>query len=179
MDLKKNKIMNKYFNPTTGREILLNKPFNAIYKDELLSFTVSTKSLSQELADSLVEMGVLVTEEPSVIPTNIPYYVEKLAKKLKISVQDCGNMLLTLEKYAPATVFSLLAKQVALELDSKYEGHIAKSKNLFSIELTEGRIVPMIISDNASLKNITLFRSVEDARFAIKVLKPFYDQMYQ
>jgi hypothetical protein len=171
--------MEQYFNIKTGEEVVLNKPFKTSISVDGYTTSFETSCLSQPMADMLVKNGLLSNKKPNAVPTEFNYYVHKLAKKLKVSYEDCCTILQCLEEYAPATVFSLLAKQIALELDNKYDGHIGKSKELFGVELTTGCIIPITIKPTSSLKNVALFRSVDDTMFAINILKPIYNRMYQ
>lgn len=171
--------MKQYFNVKTGKEVLLNKPFSLSVKDDECTTTFEVTSLSESLADMLVRGGILSTEKPILIPTDIAFYVCKLAKKLKITPEACRSMLASLEDYSPATVFSLLSKQIALELDSHYEGHISKSESLYGVELTRGCIVKLGIGEGQTLRNLAVYRTREDAVLAINILKPFYDRMFE
>jgi hypothetical protein len=171
--------MKQYFDSKTGKEVFLNKPYGISIKENGYVTSFSTSQLTESMADMLVSNGILTYKCPHKIHTEFDYYVAKLAKKLNITIENCCSMIDSLLSYAPATVFSLLAKQVALELDAKYEGHIGKSKELFAIELTTGYIIPIKITENSHLKNIALFRSVDDALFAINVLKPVYVRMFE
>ena len=171
--------MKRYFDSKTGKEVFLNKPYEISIKEDGYVTSFKTSQLTEPMADMLVSNGVLTNQCTPKIHTDYDYYVAKLAKKLNITLEDCGTMLNCLMAYAPATVFSLLAKQVALELDAMYEGHIAKSKELFGVELTTGYIIPIKVTNNSHLKNIALFRSVDDALFAINVLRPVYMRMFE
>lgn len=171
--------MKKYFDSKTGKEVFLNKPYEISIKENGYVTSFSTTHLVEPMADMLVSNGILTNQCPPKIHTEFDYYVAKLAKKLNITVENCCSMLDSLLAYAPSTVFSLLSKQVALELDAKYEGHIGKAKELFGVELTTGYIIPIKITESSHLKNIALFRSVEDALFAINVLKPVYMRMFE
>lgn len=171
--------MKQYFDLKTGKEVFLNKPYEVSIKENGYTTSFKTSQLTEPMADMLVSNGILANKCPFKIPTNFDYYVAKLAKKLNISLEECETMLNCLMSYAPSSVFSLLAKQVALELDSKYDDHIGKSKELFGIELSTGNIIPIKVTANSYLKNITLFRSAKDALFAINVLKPVYIRMYE
>ena len=171
--------MKKYFNAKTGNEVFLNKPYEISIEEDGYVTSFKTNQLTEPMADMLVSSGILTDKCPFKIHADFDYYVAKLAKKLNITFEDCGKMLNCLVTYAPATVFSLLAKQIALELDAKYEGHIGKSKQLFAVELTTGFVIPIKITESCHLKNIALFRSVDDALFAINVLKPVYMRMFE
>lgn len=171
--------MKKYFNTLTNEEVFINKPLNIELTNEECCFKINTNNLSTELADHLVLLGVLTNEEPIKVSNDIAYYVTKLAKKLNVTDNTCKYMLDVIQAYSPSTVFSLLAKQIALELDDKYPGHIRESKYLYCIELTRGRIIPVSINKGDSLKNFTLFRSPEDAVLAINILKELYVKMFR
>lgn len=170
--------MKQYFDLKTGKEVFLNKPYEISIKENGYITSFKTNQLTEPMADMLVSNGILSNSSPK-ISSSFDYYVAKLAKKLNISLEECETMLNCLMSYAPSSVFSLLAKQIALELDNKYDGHIGKSEELFGVELTTGHIISIKIRSNFYLKNIALFRSVDDALFAINVLKPVYDKMFQ
>lgn len=171
--------MKQYFDSKTGKEVFLNKPYEISIKEDGYVTSFKTNQLTEPMAEMLVSNGILTNQYTPKIHTDFDYYVAKLAKKLNISLEDCGTMLNCLMTYAPATVFSLLAKQIALELDAKYEGHIGKSKELFAVELITGHVIPIKITERSYLKNIALFRSIDDALFAINVLKPVYMRMFE
>lgn len=171
--------MKQYFDSKTGKEVFLNKPYEISIKENGYVTSFKTSQLTEPMANMLVNNGILTNKCPAKIHAHFDYYVEKLAKKLNITFEDCSAMLNCLMAYAPATVFSLLSKQVALELDANYEGHIGKSKELFGIELTTGYIIPIKITESSHLKNIALFRSVDDALLAINILKPVYMRMFE
>lgn len=171
--------MKQYFDSKTGKEVFINKPYEISIEENGCVSSFSTSHLTEPVADMLVSSGILSNKCPSKIPTDYNYYVAKLAKKLNVSTENCDSMLSRLMTYAPSVVFSLLAKQVALELDAKYEGHISKSKELFGVDLSTGYIIPFNITEKSHLKNITLFRSVKDTVFAINLLKPIYMRMFE
>lgn len=171
--------MKQYFDLKTGKEVFLNKPYEVSIKENGYTTSFKTTQLTEPMADMLVSNGILTNKCPSKMPTDYNYYVAKLAKKLNVSTENCDSMLSRLMTYAPSVVFSLLAKQIALELDAKYEGHISKAKELFGVELTTGYIIPIKITESSHLKNIALFRSTVDVLFTINVLKPVYMRMFE
>ena len=171
--------MNKYYNVQTGEEVLLNKPLEVSFKDDNYSINFSTNSLEESFAEYLVANKILTYSKPSLVPTDIEYYIHKLAKKLNISMDECRNMLNNLTPYTPATVFSLLVKQIALELDAQYEGHICKSPTLYGINLCNGDIFRFQIKKEDTISHIAAFRTIDDAVFAIGILKDLYTAMFK
>ena len=71
----------------------------------------------------------------------------------------------------------MLLKQIALELDKRYKDHIRDVEETYAISTTTGNIIK-IYTKGCRYNNVALFRSVEDARFAVKVLSGLYDECF-
>lgn len=170
--------MKQYFNAKTGEQALIGKPFKVSVTENGYTSSFETTELVEPMAEMLVTYGILTYKKPVIINTSYDYYVSKLAGKLKMPCESCVAMLNALMEYSPSVVFTLLSKQIALELDAKYEGHIVKSKELYGVDLTTGYIIPIKIKSNTNFKNVSLFRSVEDAMLAVNILKPVYNRMF-
>lgn len=173
--------MSKYFRKDTGEEVLLGKPFSMKMEDSECSANFSVSNLTEGMAIFLLNSGILTNEPPkaNTIPEDFDYYVLKLAKKLKISPDDMTTILNILCSYTPVTAFSMLLKQIALEMDTKYGGHIKDSKELFAVDLASGNVVSVPQLRGTDCKNISLFRTPEDAAKAIKILWCIYKPMYK
>lgn len=104
--------------------------------------------------------------------------IDNLAAKLKWKPEKLLVVLDKLKEVNIAITFSLVLKQIAIDLDKKYEDHILKSPKLYCISLFDGTICEITTTKHGKYSNIALFRSKEDAKLAIEALEPFYKEMF-
>ena len=104
--------------------------------------------------------------------------IDNLAAKLKWKPEKLLGVLDKLKEVNIAITFSLVLKQIAIDLDKKYEDHILKSPKLYCISLFDGTICEITPTKHGNYSNIALFRSEEEAQSAIEALKPFYKEMF-
>lgn len=108
---------------------------------------------------------------------NIMDFVPILATKLKMSIPETQTMLQHLYEINPGACISLFAKEIAIFLDLKYPDHISESNAYFVLSLTDG----CIHTCNTPIKNhqcVALFRTLDDAKYACKILKPMLKAVY-
>lgn len=104
-------------------------------------------------------------------------FVPVLATKLKMSIPETQTMLQHLYEINPGACISLFAKEIAIFLDLRYPDHISELDEYFVLSLTDG----CIHKCNTPIKNhqcLALFRTLEDAKHACKVLKPMLKDVY-
>ena len=104
--------------------------------------------------------------------------IDNLAAKLKWKPEKLLGVLDKLKEVNIAITFALVLKQIAIDLDKKYEDHILKSPKLYGISLFDGTICEITPTEYGKYSNIALFRSEEDAKLAIEALEPFYKEMF-
>ena len=104
--------------------------------------------------------------------------IDKLAAKLNWKPEKLLNILDKLKEVNVAVTFSLILKQIAIELDKKYEDHIMNSPELYCISVFDGTVCKISPSATGNYANMALFRSEEDAKIAIEALKPIYKSMF-
>lgn len=81
--------------------------------------------------------------------------------------------------YHEASAFLMILKEIALDLDNKYNNHILDEKNLWSISPLNFKIYP--IKENCVWKDkkrmsLPLFRNLEDAQYAIDIVKCLFNE---
>lgn len=120
----------------------------------------------------LLEEGYII-EKPSdkEIPTDVDYYISKVANKLGWKEKKFRNYLEVLASINPIGAFNILLKAIAIELDKKYPNHISKSENIFIVSVFDGSIRQADKSHIKTYKHFSAFRTREDAQFALHVLK--------
>lgn len=102
---------------------------------------------------------------------------EKLAQKFEVPLDIMNKILQHLYKINPGAFISLYAKELAVILDLQYPDHITESNTYYVLSLSDGRIHEC----NTPIKNhecVALFRTIDDAKHACKVLKPILKRVY-
>ncbi len=104
--------------------------------------------------------------------------IDNLAAKLKWKPEKLLGVLDKLKEVNVAITFSLVLKQIAIDLDKKYKDHILKSPELYCISLFDGTICKVTPNKDGNYTNMALFRSEEEAQSAIEALKFIYKEMF-
>lgn len=144
--------------------------------DCILNITVTEKSLP-----FLIEDGIITVKESPLeckIPMELNYYVDKIAGRLGCNSQKVIYLLDKVSTIYPPTTFSILLKEIAIELDKLYDDHIKDSPEIYVVSTNDGRISKINKAKIKNYRNFAAFRSIEDARIACRILKPFLKEMY-
>lgn len=117
-------------------------------------------------------------ENTNEVPMELNYYIEKIAKRLNWKVEKVYNHLNNVDTVLPAAAFSMVLREIAIELDKKYTDHIQDSPEIYVISLFDGRIIKANKAHIKNYKNFAAFRSVDDARIACKITKDILKEMF-
>ncbi len=117
-------------------------------------------------------------ENTNEVPMELNYYIEKIAKRLNWKVEKAYNYLNNVDTILPAAAFSMVLREIAIELDKKYTDHIQDSPEIYVISLFDGRITKANKAHIKNYKNFAAFRSVDDARIACKITKDILKEMF-
>ena len=179
--------MNRFFIKDTKEEVFLGKPLKITLSKGGVTQHIDANPCTPELMAYLINLGVVITSSdkpryanPHGIDTSVKYYVAKLAKKMNLKFEVCESMLGYIESYSPMTVMSLLAKQISLELDQHYEGHIRNAEHIFVLSTINGTIteIPSEARADTNYRNFAAFRSLEDANLAYSILSHLYNEAF-
>lgn len=134
--------------------------------------------ITQENVDSLVEKGILriVDNTKSDIPTDISFYVKKLAKRLHMPVEDVCNMLDNLNEENPGLTLNLLLSQIVKVCNSNADTTLDKVKEVSYISIHSGDVYSAPVMSNVHYTNY--FLRYEDAVLAKKILAEQFAMMY-
>ena len=177
--------MGKFVLTTDGREIEVG---DKLVKYEKVNTPIGEKLIIHEvlvdenIISELLKAGVIKTVAEDLvanIPTEIDYYVEKIAKRLGWKVNKAFNYLNSVDSIMPAAALSILLREIAIELDKKYEDHIQNSPEIYVISLLDGRITKANKAHIKNYRNFAAFRSIEDARIACRIVKPFLKDLFK
>lgn len=180
--------MNRFFIKDTNEEVFLGKPLKITLAKKGVTQHIDANPCTPELMAYLVNFGVVVTRSehpkyanPHGIDTSVKFYVAKLARKMNLKFEVCEAVLGNLANYSPMTVMSLLAKQISLELDQHYDGHIRDAEHIFVLSTLDGTIteVPAEARVETNYRNFAAFRSLEDANLAYSILGNLYNEAFR
>jgi hypothetical protein len=102
--------------------------------------------VTKDILPKLLEAGIVTTTKPekhvakAEVPMELDYYIQKIAKRLGWKVEKVSNYLNNVDTILPAAALSMVLREIAIELDKKYEDHIEKSPEIYAISMLDGRI---------------------------------------
>lgn len=88
---------------------------------------------SVESTDSAKDKTLGNVEGPVPVPMHVDYYIVNLAKKVGWKPVKMVGYLQSLWNINPCAAFSVLLREVAIELDKRYEDHINNCEEVFII----------------------------------------------
>lgn len=180
--------MNRFFIKDTKEEVFLGKPLKITLLKGGITQHIEANPCTPELMAYLINLGVVVTSSdkpkyanPHGISLSVKYYVAKLARKMNLKFEVCEAMLGNIASYSPITAISLLAKQISLELDQHYDGHIRDAEHIFVLSTVDGTIteIPAKARVETNYRNFAAFRSLEDANLAYSILSNLYNEAFR
>ena len=127
--------------------------------------------VTKKLMGRLIEDGkVNVVEEKT---TNKIWNnaIESLAKKTNWKKEKLSNILTTLHIANPCAATQIVLREIAIELDKKYDDHINKSEKIYAISPQDGRIHEVNKKTVKNYKAFPAFRSIEDAKIACSLIR--------
>ena len=134
----------------------------------------------------LLEAGIVTTAKTAKtnvaedkVPMKLEYYVQKIADRLGWKIDKAYNYLNSVDSILPAAAFSMVIREVAIELDKKYEDHIEKSPEIYAISILDGRINKINKANIKNYKNFAAFRSIEDAKIACRITRDILKEMFK
>ena len=130
-----------------------------------------------ELIDS--EKDKILSAIETSVPMCVGYYIASLAKKVGWKPEKMAGYLQNLWNVSPSAAFSILLKEVAIELDKKYEDHINNCEELFIISSMDGRIHKVPRAYIKNFRNFAAFRTEEDAKIACRILRDDLKEMFK
>lgn len=113
------------------------------------------------------------------VPMDMNFYIEKIAARLGWKPEKVYNYLNSVDSILPTAAFSMVLREIAIELDKKYEDHIENSPEIYVISILDGRITKANKAHIKNYRNFAAFRSVSDAKIACRIVKPILKEMFK
>lgn len=159
----------------------VNDPFFG--KDTIIEH-VQVK-VTKDILPKLLKAGIVTTTKPEkpVVETKVPmeleYYIQKIADKLGWKIEKVYNYLNSVDAILPAATFSMILREIAIELDKKYENHIENSPEIYVISMLDGRIAKANKAHIKNYRNFAAFRSVSDAKIACRITRDILKELFK
>lgn len=191
---KQKKTTMEKFYLKNGKEVKIGDTLTKVTKTKhpLLGegTVVESVVVTKAALPKLIERGIITTSPGSDFDVDkvmsateshmsLHYYVEKLAKKLNWKVEKMYSYLNTIDSVYPAAAFSIVLREVAIELDKKYEDHIEKSPEIYVVSMLDGRITKANKAHIKNYRNFAAFRSVEDAKTACSIVREILKELFR
>lgn len=156
-------------------------------------FSVQKIIVNEETLPKLIEEGVLIPmkecphkvgcpcsqDAKGEIPMDMNFYIEKIAARLGWKLEKVYNYLNSVDSILPSAAFSMILREIAIELDRKYEDHIENSPEIYVISIADGRITKVNKAHIKNYRNFAAFRTIEDAKIACRIMKPALKEMFK
>lgn len=140
-------------------------------------FEAVKEHLPKEAVEFIEGMAELkMAEAPNV---DLGYYIEKIADRKGWTPQKVNGWLGSIENESPIAAFNIVAREIAIDLDKKYEDHIENSEKIYVISPLDGRIHEVCKAHIKNYRNFAAFRTIEDARFACTLLREKLKGMFK
>ena len=141
--------------------------------------------VTKDILPKLIEAGIVTTTIPkkpvaeAEVPMELEYYIQKIAEKYGWKIEKVYNYLNSVDTILPAAAFSMVLREIAIELDKKYEDHIEKSPEIYVISMFDGRITKANKAHIKNYRNFAAFRTLEDAQIACRITKDILKDMFK
>lgn len=129
---------------------------------------VPYEAIKEYLPKEVVELINASTEH-----LDVSYYIEKLANKKHCDPKAIYNLLAELGSINQMALINVLLKEIAVDLDKKYDDHISNSENIFIVSSLDGKVHRICKSSIKNYRNFAAFRTMEDASLACRILKDY------
>lgn len=191
---KKQKTMEKFY-LKNGKEVQIGDTLTKVTKTKHPLFGEGTMVKSVVVTEAaipqLLKAGIIFKKSIEKVDKeaeehkigekqlSLDYYIEKLAKRLGWKVEKVYNYLNTIDSIYPIAAFSIILREVAIELDKKYEDHIEKSPKIYVISLLDGRITEVNKACIKNYRNFAAFRSISDAKTACSIVREILKELFK
>lgn len=180
------KKMKKYFLKESGKEV---KVGDTIRKTDEMIHPILGKCkstmdilITESILPKLIEAGIIGIKEDKPTYTSEDFDIEcciqKIADRMGWQYNKTVGYLNKIDEIYPIAAFSILLREIAVELDKKYENHIENSEEIYTISTLNGKITKVNKVTIKNYRNFAAFRSVNDAKIACNICKKLLKQLF-
>lgn len=184
----KNKKTMKKFYLKSGEEVQIGDIIAVITKKEGPHFSETITEyikVTEDILLKLLDDGIITSNSKKdtvnkyEVPMDMEYYIQKIANRFNWKIDKVYNYLNNVDAIYPAAAFSMILREIAIELDKKYEDHIEDSPEIYVISMFDGRITKANKAHIKNYRNFAAFRSVEDAKIACNIMKDILKELFK
>lgn len=168
--------MEKFINVKSGKEVKVGDLIRVVTNVNIPVFgeikAVKEITLTKDMLTKLIIRGEVKIVKETSDPINIWANAWKnLCNKADVTSEKMSSILEVLKGVNRWAVVQLLLKEIAIELDKKYDNHINNSEKIYAISPQDGRIHEVDKSHIKNYKAFPAFRNIEDAKIACSLVK--------
>lgn len=168
--------MEKFINVKSGKEVKVGDLIRVVANVNIPVFgeikAVKEITLTKDMLTKLIIRGEVKIVKETSDPINIWANAWKnLCNKADVTSEKMSSILEVLKGVNRWAVVQLLLKEIAIELDKKYDNHINNSEKIYAISPQDGRIHEVDKSHIKNYKAFPAFRNIEDAKIACSLVK--------
>lgn len=127
--------------------------------------------VTKELMDKLIKNGKVNVVEEKDINKIWNDAIKSLAKKTNWKEEKLLNILNTLHLANPWAATQMVLREIAIELDKKYDDHINESEHIFAISPQDGRVHEINKAHIKNYRAFPAFRTINDAKIACSLVR--------
>ena len=186
INIKNKRKMKKLILVKTGKEVKVGdaiticKVYGHPTMDEC--YSVRRVTINEKTIPKLINLGIIkvVNTKPEYTPAhNLDYYIGKIADRLGWKSEKVYNYLNGIDSLLPAAAFSIVLREIAIDLDKKYEDHIENSPEIYVINMFDGRITKANKATIKNYRNFAAFRTIEDDKIACRITRDILKDMFK
>lgn len=138
----------------------------------------ATVTVNKDTLENLLNAGIIKVVEDEPIKDEL-YYFNKLCSRFDWKPAKAASILDSFYALNPSIVFSMLLKEIAIDFDRKYKGHISESKEIWSVNSLNGEVFMANKNSIKNYRNFAAFRSKEEAEKACTILQVLLADMFE
>lgn len=186
INIKNKRKMKKLILVKTGKEvkvgdaIIICRAYGHPTMDKC--YSVRRVTINETTIPELINLGIIKVVDTKAEDTpahNLDYYIGKIADRLGWKSEKVYNYLNGIDSLFPAAAFSIVLREIAIDLDKKYEDHIENSPEIYVINMFDGRITKVNKATIKNYRNFAAFRSVSDAKIACSIVRDILKEMFK
>lgn len=167
--------MKKFIDVKNGNEVKVGDKVGIMDTIDLPVFgkveAVREITLTKEVLNQLIKDGKVKVVNAENYDNIWNAAIDSLVRKTGWKMEKLSNILETLENANPWAVTQIILREIAIELDKKYEDHINKSEHIYAVSPQDGRIHEINKAHIKNYRAFPAFRTVEDAKIACSLVR--------
>ena len=178
--------MKKLILVETGKEVKVGDVLTICKKANIPSIgrcrLIRDVTINETTIPELINLGIIKvvdTKSEDTPAHNLDYYIGKIADRLGWKPEKVYNYLNGIDSLLPAAAFSIVLREIAIDLDKKYEDHIENSPEIYVINMFDGRITKANKATIKNYRNFAAFRTIEDAKTACRITRDILKDMFK